>query len=170
MPATPGTTAWPPKLAVGAHFARHARNLGRENAELLNHRVHDIRRTQEFAFEWPPIHVESHGLRQVSLCHGANRAGDFSRGAQQVLDQRIHGKFHLAPSAARLMKPSAFPRLAFLADHLAHAPQFLGHLLVGGNDLVEGVGDLSGQSRPRAREPHGKISVAHRVQRSKNHG
>ena len=39
VPATPGTTAWPPSRAVGADLARHARHLGGEGAQLLDHRV-----------------------------------------------------------------------------------------------------------------------------------
>src|SRR5580704_14003150 len=35
------------------------------------------------------------------------------------------------------------------------------HLLVGGDNLVESVSDFAGETRPRAREPYRKVSIAH---------
>ena len=90
------------ELAVGADFASYARHFGGKNAELLNHGVNDVRGAQELAFERPSIHVEAHGLGQVSLRDRSDRAGNFSGRPQQVLDQRVDRDFHLAPCAARL--------------------------------------------------------------------
>ena len=80
---------------------------------------------------------------KIALRHGGDRAGDFGGRAQQVFHQRVDRDFHLAPGAPGLVEPRAFAGLAFLADHLADALQLLRHLLVGGDDVVEGVGDLS---------------------------
>ncbi len=101
---------------------------------------------------------------KIALRHGGDRAGDFRRRAQQVFHQRVDRNFHLAPGAPGLMEARALARSALLSDHLADALEFLRHLLVGGDDLVEGVGDLSRQARPGARQAHGKIAVAHRLQ------
>ena len=130
------------ELSVGSHFARHARHFRSENAELLNHRVHDRGRAQKFAFKRPPIDVQPHGLRQIALRHGGDRARHFRRRAQQVIDQRVDRNFHLAPRALGLMKTHSLSRSPFLSDHLSDALQLLRHLLVGGDDVVEGVGDL----------------------------
>ena len=67
------------QFAVGAHFARHARDFSRKDAELLNHRIDDIRRSQKFALQRPAIHVQPDRLRQVTLRDGSNRARNFRR-------------------------------------------------------------------------------------------
>ena len=41
------------------------------------------------------------------------------------------------------MEAGALARSSFLADYLTDALQFLRHLLVGGDDFIEGVGDFS---------------------------
>ncbi len=63
------------------------------------------------------------------------------------------------------MEFSAFARSSFFPDHLPDAPQFLGHLLVGGDDVIERVGDLSLDADPSSGETHREIAVAHRLQR-----
>ena len=136
------------ELSVGSHFARHARYFRGEDAQLLNHGVDDVGGAQELAFERAAIHVEPHGLGQVSLGHAGDGARHFRRGAQQVFYQGVDRNFHLAPGASRFVEAGALPRAAFLADHLPDALEFLGHVLVGGDDLVEGVGDFSGQAEP----------------------
>ena len=87
------------ELAVGPHFAGHARHLRRENAELLNHRVGDICRSQELPFQRPSIHVQAHDLSQVALRNGRDGASNFRGRAQQVLDECVDRDLHLAPGA-----------------------------------------------------------------------
>ena len=140
------------QLAFRADFAGHARHFGGEHAELLNHRVDEVRGAQEFAFQRTPIHVEPNGLRQIALRNGCDGARDFGRRPKQVFHQRVDRNFHLAPGAPGLMKSRPLPRFALLADHLADALQFLRHVLVGGDDLVERVGNFSRQAHPRTRE------------------
>ena len=62
------------ELAVGADLARDARHLGREHAELPDHRVDDRCRAQELALERPPVDVEPDGLEQVALRDRGQRA------------------------------------------------------------------------------------------------
>ena len=59
----------------------------------------------------------------------------------------------------------ALAGLALLADHIAHALQLLGHALVGGDDVVEGVGDLAGDAGLVAGQADGKVAGLHRLQR-----
>ena len=99
MPATPRNLRLPAELAVGADFARHARDLGSENAELLNHRVGDIGRPQELSFQRTPIHVQAHNLSQIALRDGRDGASNFRGGAQQVLDESVDRNLHLSPGA-----------------------------------------------------------------------
>src|SRR4029077_5374325 len=89
-------------------------------------------------------------------------ARHFRGGAQQVFDHRVDGDFHLAPRAARLLESHAFARAALLADHLADAIEFASHLLIGGDDVVERIGDLASEAGPSAGQAGGEITVAER--------
>ena len=157
------------QFAVRADFAGHARHFGSEDAELLNHRVDDVGGAQELAFERPAVHVEAHSLSQVALRDGGDGARDFGGRAKQVFDQRVDRDFHLAPGALGLMEAGAFAGLAFFADHLANTLQFLRHLLVGGDDVVESVGNLAFEPGPGAGKPNGKISIPHGLQAGQNY-
>ena len=112
------------ELAVGAHFAGHARHLGGEDAELLNHRVDDVGGAKELAFERAAIHVEADGLGQIALGDGGDGARHFGGGAEQVLDQGVDRDFHVVPGAATAFDADALAGLALFADGLAHALQF----------------------------------------------
>ena len=156
------------ELAVGADFAGHAGDFGGEDAELLNHGVDDVGGAEEFAFERTSVDVEPHGLSEVALGDGGDGARDFGCRTEQVLHEGVDGDFDLAPRAARLVEAGALAGSAFLADDLADALQFLGHLLVGRNDLVERVGDLAFQTGPRTWQTDREIAVAHGVQAGEN--
>ena len=158
------------ELAVRADFARDARDFSSEDAELLNHGVDDFGRAQEFAFEGAAVHVQPNGLSQISLGDGGDGARDFGGGAEQVLHEGIDGNFHLAPGAAGLVKASAFAGFAFFADDLPDALQFLRHLLVGGDNLVECVGDFSRQAGPIPGKANRKVAVANTQQGLKDYG
>jgi hypothetical protein len=67
------------------------------------------------------------------------------------------------------VKAGSLASFALLSDHMAHALQLLGHMLVRSNDVVKGIGDLSRQSDPRSRKAHGEVSIAHTLQRSEYH-
>src|SRR5262249_27781416 len=75
----------------------------------------------------------------------------------------------LSPGASRFVKPRALASLTFLADGLAYTLQLLRHLLICGNNLVEGVRNLAFQTGPRARQAHGKIAVPHGLKASENY-
>ena len=131
------------ELAFGADLARDARHLRGEHAELLDHGVDDGRRAQELALERAPVDLEPHRLQQVALRDRGDGAGDFGGRPEQIVDQRVDRGFHLAPGAVRQAELDALAGLAFAADDLADALELLRHALVGGDDLVEGVGDLA---------------------------
>ena len=109
------------QLAVGADFARDARDFSREDAELLNHGVDDGGRAQELAFERAAIHVQANGLRKIALGNGGDGARDFRGGAEQVVHESIDGDFHLAPRSFGEVESHALARFSLLADHLADA-------------------------------------------------
>src|SRR6478672_3165898 len=60
------------------------------------------------------------------------------------------------------MRP--FAGLSFLADNMPDPLELLRHLLVRGDDVVEGVGYLAFQSYPVARESYREIARAHRLE------
>ncbi|MGO8469877.1 hypothetical protein AB9F45_35690, partial [Rhizobium leguminosarum] len=43
------------------------------------------------------------------------------------------------------------------ADHLTDMLELLGHALIGGDDVVEGIGDLAGETRQFGPHPYGKL-------------
>ena len=151
------------ELAFGADLAGHARHLGGEDAELLDHRVDDGGRAQELALQRAAVDVEAHGLQQVALRHRGDGVGHFGRGPQEIVDQRVERLLHLAPGAAGHAEFYALARLALLADRLADALQLLRHALIGGNDLVEDIGELADGADMATRHAHGKIADAHRL-------
>jgi hypothetical protein len=104
-------------------------------------------------------------LQQIALGHGGDRARDFAGRPQQVVDQRVDGPLHVCPRSARQVELDALPGLAFAADDLADVLQLLRHSLVGGDDFVEGVGDLALDADVIAGHPNREIARAHRLQR-----
>src|SRR5690348_1571718 len=62
---------------------------------------------------------------------------------------------------ANLVRSRVLPSLPTTCPHPL---QLQRHLLIGGDDLVERVGDLAFQARPVTGEPHGEVAVAHRLQ------
>src|SRR4029077_20970360 len=125
------------ELALGADLARHTRHLRGEHVELLDHRVDDLRRAQEFALQRSAIDVELNGLQEIALRHRGNGARHFRGRPEQVVNQRIDRGFHLAPGALRQAEAHALAGLAFAAHHLPYALELTRHALVGGDDLIE---------------------------------
>ena len=152
------------ELAVGPDFASDARHFRGEDAQLLNHGVDDLRGPEEFTFERAAVDVEADGLRQVSLRDGGDGASDFGGGPEKVVDERVDGDFNVAPGPARFRKAGALASFPLFADDLSDTLQVLCYVLVGGDNVVERVGDFSRQAGPRARQAHAKIAVAHRAQ------
>ena len=113
------------QLAFGADFARHARHFGGEHAHLRDHLVDHGRGSQELALERTSIGFEAHALREIALRDRGNRAGHFGRGPQQIVDERVDGRFHRAPRAGASLAGDAHARLAFLAHHLSGALQLV---------------------------------------------
>ncbi len=54
--------------------------------------------------------------------------------------------------------------LAFPADILAGEVKLLGHALIDGNNVVEGVRDFPIKARPVARQPNREVAVPGRLQ------
>ena len=122
------------QLAVSADFARHARHLGSEDAELLNHSIDNAGRTEELAFQRTAVNVQANGLGQISLGDGRDCASHLGGWTKQVLHQRVHRNFNVAPRASGFMKTRALACSSFFANDLPNTFQFLSHLLVRSNN------------------------------------
>ncbi len=158
------------EFAVSADFAGYARHLCGEDAELLNHGVDDVGRAEEFAFEGAAVNVETDGLSQIALGDGGDGAGYFGGGSEQIFDQGVDRDLHLIPGAAAMFNANALAGFALFADGVADALQFEGHLLVGGDDFVEVVGDFARKSCPGDGKAHAEVAFFHGSEALKNRG
>ena len=151
------------ELALGTDFAGDARHLGGEHVELLNHRVDDLGGAEELALQRPAVDVERNGAQKVALRHGGNSARYLGRRPEEIVDQRIDRGFHLAPGALGKAETHALAGLAFPAHHLPDALKLPCHALVGGDDFVEGIGDLTHDADPVAGHADREVAYAHRL-------
>src|SRR5262249_44370844 len=153
------------ELALSADLARDTRHLRGEHVELLDHRVDDLGRAQEFALQRPAVDVELNGLEKVALRHRGDGARHFRGRPEQVVDQRINRRFHLPPGPFGQAKAHALAGLAFAANHLADALELFGHALVGGDDLIKGIGHLAHQADLVACHAHREVADPRGLQR-----
>ncbi len=158
------------ELALGAHLAGDARHLGGEHAELLDHGVDDFGGAQEFALQRPAVDVERNGAQQIALRHRGDGAGHFGGRPKQIVDQGIDAGLHLAPGAIGQAETHALAGASLAADHLADALELFGHPLVGGGDIVKGVGDLADNADAIAGHAHREIADLHGLQRMEELG
>src|SRR6267378_3195797 len=77
------------ELALCADLARYAGHFRSEGAHLLDHRVDDGGRPQELALERPAVHLQCHGLGQITFGHRGDRPRDLGGRPQQIIDQRV---------------------------------------------------------------------------------
>ena len=136
------------QLAVGSDLARDARHLGGEDAQLLDHGVDDGGGAEELPLQGAAIDVQRHGLQQIALGDRRDGAGHRVGRPEQVVDQGVDRGFHIDPGAARRAETHPCPGLPFPTDSLADQLQLLSHPLIGGNDIIERIGDLASQLRP----------------------
>src|SRR6185369_16283625 len=143
-----GLTAQP---SLGAHLARHARDLGREARELVHHRVDDVLQLEDLALD-----VDGDLLGEVAVGHGLGDVGDVAYLAGQVAGHEVHVLGQVLPGAGHALDLGLAAQLALGADLAGHAgdlgreaPQLVHHRVDGVlqlQDLPAHVdGDLLGQ-------------------------
>ena len=106
------------QLAVGADLARHARHLGGEGVELVDHRVDRVLELEDLA-----LHVDRDLARQVAARHGGRHLGDVAHLGGQVRGQQVDVVGQVLPGAADAghHRLAAQPALgADLARHARH--------------------------------------------------
>jgi hypothetical protein len=104
------------------------------------------------------VDFQRHGLRQVALGHGADHARHLRGGPHQVVDQGVDRADDGRPAADHARHVGALGQVAFAADHARHFGDRLDHLLLGLDDVVQGVRDLAGDAGPVGRHAYRKVT------------
>ena len=152
----PGLAA---ELALGAHLAGDARHLGREDRELLDHRVHQLGRAQKFSLERASVHLEVHRLSEVALGDGTDGASNLGRGPHQIVHQRIDAVDLRRPVTDRPRHRHALLQPSFFAHGRAQAGDLVCDPLLACNGLIERRRDLPIDIRPIGGQATRKIAV-----------
>src|SRR5262249_39501723 len=139
-------------LPLRTDLARHARDLGRERPQLIDHAVDDLGRAEELAADAPAVDVHGHLLREVARGDGADDPPDLRGGLYEVGAERVDGLDARAPLPSRVPQRRALRELALLADHLADAVELARHPGRQLYDFVERIDNLSGD--PHVPLPH----------------
>src|SRR5262249_36184169 len=131
------------ELAFGADLARHARDFRHEQAELLQHRIHDLADAQKVAAQRTTLDLEIHRLRQVTLGDGTDHARHFISRLHHAADEIIDHVDVGGPPAGRVRQLGPVPDLALLADNLAEAFDFVAHALIELDHIIERLGNFA---------------------------
>ena len=135
-----------------------------EHAELLDHGIDDRRRAEELALKRSAVDIERDGFEEIALRSRGDGTGHLSGRPDQIVDQGIDRVFHLAPGAVGPAKFYALFGLSFTANDLADALQLPCHALVGGDDFIESIGNLTFDADVVAGQANGKIPAPHGLQ------
>ena len=104
------------ELALGADLARHARHLGGEGVELVDHRVDGVLQLEDLA-----LHVDGDLLRQVAVGDRRGHLGDVAHLAGEVAGHRVDVVGEVLPGAGDAVHVGLAAELAFGADLARHA-------------------------------------------------
>jgi hypothetical protein len=148
------------ELALGADLARHARHLGRERVQLIDHRVERVLELEDLA-----LHVDGDLARQVAARDRGRHLGDVAHLRGQVAGHRVHRVGEVLPGAGHAGHDRLAAELALGADlardarHLRRErAQLIDHRVDGLlqlQDLAAHVdGDLLRQVAARDRDRH----------------
>ena len=163
-PVTSRTCAWPPSLP-SVPTSRATRVTSEVNTlSCLIMVLTMVAERRNSPFSGRPSTSSGTVCSRSPWATAGDGAGHLGGRPQQIVDQRVDRALHLAPGAGRQAELHPLAGLAFAADDLADLLQLLGHALVGGDDVVEGVGDLAGEADLVARQADGEIADAHRLQ------
>src|SRR5262249_56369517 len=83
---------------LGAHFAGHARHLGREGAKLVHHGVDGVLEFEDFAFD-----IDGDLLGEVALGDGGGHVGDVAHLAGQVAGHEVDAVGQVLPDAGHAL-------------------------------------------------------------------
>jgi hypothetical protein len=162
VPATPGTTAWPPSLPSVPTSRDDARDLGGKGAELLDHGVDGFRRAQELPLQRLSLGLQSHGLGEIALRDGADHARHLGRRADQIVDQAVHRFDSRLPRSPGPGKRGSLRQLSLFSDDAADALDLVRRVRHHPDDVVHRIGDFPLDAARSGRQADGEISFLHR--------
>src|SRR4029077_16730864 len=125
------------ELAFGADFARHARHLGGERVELIDHGVERVFQLENFA-----AHVDGDLARQFAARHGGRHLGDVANLAGEVRGHGIDRVGQILPGAGDAAHHRLPTELAFGAGLARHARHFAGERIKLVHHRIDGVFQL----------------------------
>ena len=129
------------ELAFGADLARHARHFRGEDRQLLDHRVDELCRAQELAFQLAAVDLQIHGLPEIALGDRADGARHVRGRPHQIVEQGIQRIDIRCPAADCARHRHALLQPAFLADGHAQSRHFPRDAVLVGHGLVESLGN-----------------------------
>ena len=132
--------------ALGADLARHARHLGGEGAQLLDHRVEGFLEQQDLA-----AHVDGDLLGQVAAGDGGRHLGDVAHLGGEVARHEVHVVGEVLPGAGDARHLRLTAELAFGADLARHARHLGGEGVQLIDHGVDGVLELEDLALARRR-------------------
>src|SRR4029078_6806574 len=109
------------QLAVGADFARDARNFRCERTQLVHHRVDGFLQLKDFT-----THVDGDFLGQVAVGDGDGDFGDVANLRGQVARHRVHALGEVLPHAGHFAYLRLTAQLALGAHFARNARHFRG--------------------------------------------
>src|SRR5262249_50990673 len=99
------------ELALGADFAGDARDLGREGAQLVDHRVDGVLELEELAL---PVCGEL--ARKIAVGDRGRHLGDVADLSGEVAGHRVDGVSEVAPRTRHALDSSLAAELTFCTD------------------------------------------------------
>ncbi len=157
------------ELALGAHLARHTRDLVRKSVQLTHHRVDRPGGGEELSLEGTTLDRQRHRLGKVAVGHRADDSRDLGVGLGQVLDQVVDGVERGRPGAPAVPRRRAL-ELPLFACVATEAADLAFEALVALDDVVDGGGHLARQARQARRHADGKVAALHRRQHGEGDG
>ena len=146
------------QLPFGSDLASHTRDLRRERAQLVDHRIDGGRGLEKLALQRSPVACKRHHLREVAVRHRTDDARRFKGGINEIRDQVVDAVDRLVPGPAHVAEVRSLRELALLPHDRANAFQFVRHSLVQFANFIKAVRDLSIDADQMGRHPHGKIA------------
>ena len=108
-------------------------------------------------------------LAQIPAGHRADDPLHLARGADEIVDQAVHGLDGPGPPPVRTPEHDPPGQLALLADNAADLFQLDFQRLIGGDPVVQRIRDLSRYAGPVQRHPRGEIAVPDLEQHGEQH-
>ena len=115
------------EIALGADLARDAGHLGRERAELVDHRVDRVLELEDLA-----LGVDRDLLGEVALGHRGGHLGDVSHLVGQVRGHEVHVLGEALPGAGHALDLGLAAELAVGADLAGDAGHLVGERATAG--------------------------------------